>query len=448
MMNQVLYDNILATSYLVMWVITFVWYHRKIRRLDSGSFIVAAYILYGVVSLLTLNDPLFSASYNPLKLFPYIYLYVMMMIALSPAIYMHNHPSDRIADPHTRILKFLGIVSIILALLMVPDIMSNFSSGLLKLFTDVDAGNDNYLEAASDNSDAGHKVRNLTGVLYNAISDLTVFLTFYFLTLKKRPTLLIIGMFFSTFIGLTIPIMNGQRGAVIRTVLTLIGTYMMFRQYLEKKINNIIQIGGLATIMALALPIGAITVSRFGNLNGGVFGFLNWYIGQGSLYFNNYGLDPGGCRYGDRTITLLKLCVDSSTPLNYTEQRDKNHNLEINDNLFTTFVGDFTIDFGPITAFFIFVIFFGLVVTQIRPRDGTIRLHQLLLFFFATCISVQGGMTLFTYSYLGNIKILTLVLLYAYLRYHDVLLERFPLTPIEDDSIKADKAEKETDQNS
>ena len=111
-MTQLIYDNLLASLYLLTWVVTLVWYHWRYHSLDAGSAIIGTYILYATSSILTLNDPLFSVSYNPLKVFPYIYLYVMLMIALLPIIYTHRHPSDTISDPSTRVLKIIAVISI------------------------------------------------------------------------------------------------------------------------------------------------------------------------------------------------------------------------------------------------------------------------------------------------------------------------------------------------
>jgi len=93
-------------------------------------------------------------------------------------------------------------------------------------------------------------------------------------------------------------------------------------------------------------------------------------------------------------------------------------------------VGDFVIDFGPITTVFIFVIFNGLILYLIRfrnSRDGTLKLHQALLLYFTLCICMQGGMTLFSFSDTGNLRIVILFSLYGYLRYHELLLEKFPV---------------------
>lgn len=431
-------NNILAFTYLFVWVATLIWYHRNVRVLDGGSAIITMYIVYAVFSILSLNDPIFSMTYEPLKVFPYIYLYVMMMIALMPSIAYHENMPNEIADPHTRTLKILSVVIVLCAICLLPELANNFSTGFVKLFTDVSAGKDAYTEQMENVSDSGGAIRNLPAVIYNACSDITVFLFFYFLTLKEKSRLLLVALFFSSLIGLVMPVMRGERSGVILGILTLIGGYMTFRHYLSNKINRFVQVAGVTLLIVITLPVAAITMSRFGDRSEGVFGFLNWYIGQGSLFFNNYGLEPGGTRHGERTINLFLRMFDSSVPKNYIERRDKYHNLDIDDNVFSTFVGDFTIDFGPVVAFVIFVVFFVLVARAVCPRDGTVKLYQLLLLYFTICVSMQGGMYLFSFSDTANLRMIMFALLYVYLRYHEALLEKFPLEEkINDDNSQS-----------
>lgn len=426
-MSQVIWDNVLTSGYLMTWIVTLVWYQRKSHTLDGGTAIMATYIMYAVFSLLTLNDYMFSDLFLPLKVFPYIYLYCMLMIALSPAIYIHLKPVREIESPKTSILAVTSIIIIICSILLVPDIIANFGIGFVKLFTEADAGKDAYMEQIEEAEDAGSGISNIPAIIYNSLSDITIFLFFYYMTLKKKNVWLIGGLLFAIIIEILIPIMHGQRGGVITALLTAIVGYAMFQQFISKRINRAIRMFGFSCIVAIAIPIAAITVSRFGNMGGGVAGFLNWYVGQANLYFNNFALDAGGTRNGDRTLNLVKRLISSDTPKNYTERRVKYHHLKIDDDIFSTFVGDIVIDFGPVTTVFIFVFFNALVIYLIRPRDGTIKLYQMLLLYFTLCVCMQGGMYLFSFSDGGNLRILTLLLLYAYLRYHEVLLERFPL---------------------
>ena len=430
-MSQIIYDNLLVISYLLIWILTFVWYQHKRNIFDGGSAIILSYIVYACFSILTLNNPIPITiyAYEPLKIFPFIYLYVMLMIALSPAIYYHITPIKAIENPQTRIINILSIIIIISSIMLIPNIATDLGDGLIKLFTDNDAGKDAYEEQLKDAVDSGNSISNLIAIIYNMLFDIAVFLGFYLLSLKKKDWLIIIPLFFSFMVGILMAIMKGQRGVVILNILTIFAGYTVFREYISNRINRTIQTLGITCIVIISLPIVAITISRFDNRGGGstISDYLNWYVGQANLYFNNYGLDAGGIRYGDRTMNLAKRLIDPSTPNNYMERRDKYHSLRLDDDVFSTFVGDFTIDYGPIIAFIIFAVFNSYVLTQIRVRGDTIKLHQILLLFFTICICMQGGMCLFSYSDTANLRILAFGLLYAYLRYHDALIRCFPL---------------------
>lgn len=429
-MDQIVSDNILASSFLFIWILTLAWYQYRNTTFDAGSTVIAFYIVYAVFSIVTINDFYFSEYFLPLTLFPYIYLYIMMMIALAPAVHHHLYPPKTIVSPNTRILKLTGILIVCCAFIQIPDIITNFQSGIVKLFLDSDAGKDAYDSHMEDAGDAGSAITNLPSVIYNSLFDLSIFIFFFFLTLKKKNKKLIMALGASIFIGTLIPIMNGLRGGVIISIQTIICGYMLFRRYLSKQINRIANIVGISTIILLSLPIIAISISRFSQRNYGVMGAIYWYVGQGSLYFNNYGLDAGGIRYGDRTLNLVKRVIDpENTPKNYIERRYKYPSLEIDDYYYTTFVGDFTIDFGPITAFILFVLFFSWLLIEVRGHDNKIELHQMLLLYFSLCISIQGGMSLFYYSDTSNLRIITCFMLYTYLRYHEALLKKFPLLP-------------------
>ena len=66
-------DILLCLTYLILWIVAFTWYHVKRFVLDSGTVIIGMQVIYAVFSVLTLTDPLFSAAYEELSLFPYIF---------------------------------------------------------------------------------------------------------------------------------------------------------------------------------------------------------------------------------------------------------------------------------------------------------------------------------------------------------------------------------------
>lgn len=287
-MSQAVIDNLLTGGYLLVWLITLIWYQRKSRVMDGGSAIIISYIVYAVFSLLSLNDDIFSSWYEPLHFFPYLYLYLMLMIALSPTIYNHLYPGEKLEEPHTRILLAISIVYIVCALILLPTVISNFNEGIIKLFTDSDAGKDAYSEQLSEAGERGSAITNIPAIIYNMLSDIGIFLCFYFMSLKEKRPLLIFLLLVSMLIGLLIPVMRGQRSGVFLTGMTIILGYMLFKRYLSKFINRIVQVVGICCFVLISLPVIAITFSRFGDTKGqaAVSGFVSWYIGQGNLYFN------------------------------------------------------------------------------------------------------------------------------------------------------------------
>ena len=83
---SVIESNYILSAFLILlWVITLIWYQHKNKNFDAGSFIIVMYIIYAVFSIMTINDDSIPqlTNYEPLTLFPYLYLYTMMMIALS-----------------------------------------------------------------------------------------------------------------------------------------------------------------------------------------------------------------------------------------------------------------------------------------------------------------------------------------------------------------------------
>ena len=429
-MNPTLTDNILIIIYFLMWVSVLFLYQRKNRQLDAGSAIILSYVCYAFFSILTLNRPINFLDYydfNHLKLFPFIYLFCMLIIALSPSIVYHNHPAKQIENPNTRIFYVIAIISILSALFLLPNILMNFGDGLLKLITDTDAGKDAYQEQLENASDSGGAISNIPAILFNALSELSIFIFFYFLTFRKKNYWLVVGLSIPLAVSVLQPIIAGQRGPVIYSLLTVFLAYMFFKQFLSGRIKKVVRYVGVIGIFMTLVPVIAITLSRFSVMRQStVTDYVNWYVGQGNIYFNNYALDDNGIRYGDRTFNLAKRLVSSNASQNFVDRRSTFSNLYVNDDLFTTFVGDFTIDFGPVVAFLIFVVFNAWVLHSTRVRDDSLKIQQALLLYFTMCICMQGGMTLFSFSDTANLKMLCFALLYAYLVLYEKILFKFP----------------------
>ena len=429
-MKPTLADNILIVLYFLLWVVTFILYHRKYRNLDGGSVIIGSYFCYAFFSILTLNNPITLwdyYDYHHLTVFPFIYLFVMLIIALSPAIRFHNNPASQIEAPSSFILHVLSVIIILSALLLFPNIIANLGDGLVKLITDTDAGKDAYEEQLKNAADSGSGIANIPAIIFNSLSEITIFLFFYFLTLKRKNVWLVGGLGFAIVVAVLQPIMAGQRSLVIYTVLTVILGYFFFKQFFSDILRKVMRYVGIVALALTMVPVIAITVSRFSQYRQStVTDYVNWYIGQGNIYFNNYALDDNGIRYGDRTLNQVKRVISSNASDNFVDRRDTFSNLYVNDDIFTTFVGDFAIDYGPVLAFLIFVVFNSWVLFKTRVQDNRIKIQQAILLYFTMCVCMQGGMTLFTFADTANLKMFCMFALYAYLVLYDIILEKFP----------------------
>jgi oligosaccharide repeat unit polymerase len=204
----------------------------------------------------------------------------------------------------------------------------------------------------------------------------------------------------------------------LETLLSLIITYFALKRFLQPKINRIIKIVGLSLLLASLIPLVALTISRFGNSKKGSMASVYFYGGQENLYFNYYGLDNGGIRYGDRTFPLFKRILGfDNVPKNFMERRDKYPHLKMSDENFYTFVGDFTLDFGPVIATLIFLVFTLFVTIKTKIRNGIIRFHQLILLHFVMCLCMLGGLKLYPFSDVGgNLQLIMYFLAYLFFR--------------------------------
>ena len=141
-------------------------------------------------------------------------------------------------------------------------------------------------------------------------------------------------------------------------------------------------------------------------------------MGMENLQFNKYAFDNNGLRYGDRTAPVFKKMLGfSNVPNNFTERRKKYPYLKTDDYSFIGFVGDFCLDYGPLVSFILFVFFSLLFCRKTFSRSREIELHKLLLVQFAACVCMCGGMKLFSFADLGNLKIIAVLLAYLYIKY-------------------------------
>ncbi len=152
-------------------------------------------------------------------------------------------------------------------------------------------------------------------------------------------------------------------------ILLFFGSYFLFKEQLSKTVRYTMKTIGIVLLSFVFVVMAALTISRFALSEGGAYFQVERYIGQANLNFNNYCLDAGGIRYGDRTCNVFKkLLLFDNVPNDIMSTRAKYSHMKIDDGSFYTFVGDFVLDFGPIFGALILIIFSILFCLLTKPK--------------------------------------------------------------------------------
>ena len=388
--------------YAICWVISLIVLYKRNHRMGISGFIISTYIFYAVFSLILYNNADYGSNYKAMRLFPFIYLFIMLFLSLLPAIRFDGFSISHIVRPNQVILDSFSVVFIIVSLILLPSYLSSIREGLVLLTVDSSGGFDLYADTHSMRG-ASRSFMDIPFVIFSMFSYIAVLVFFYYLTLPKSNKILLVGLSISMVINLLAPISKGLRTETILMIFAIIAAYILVKKWLPERRNKMIRILGTIFFSIVFLLLAVLTVSRAVGSSIETNSSVVDYVGQANLNFNNYGLDAGGIRYGDRTCRIFKeILLFDNVPNNPAERRIKYSKLFIDDYYFYTFVGDFTIDFGPYIAAILFVLSSLFFVSQTKPRKGELTFSQFLILYLAVLIPLQGGMYLFNFSDGGN----------------------------------------------
>lgn len=392
--------------YLLSWIVFFVIYQKKRKVFDAGSFLLCLYIVVAFASW-----RLYASSpwdFRPIRFFPFLYLFLMMYLSSLPVLKYDFTKIDAIQEPNNKIFLITALFFIVPALINFPGSILSLREGLILLAFD-NAGSELYKETISGMDSSGDgAISNLRAILVGAFYNLGVLLTFYYLTLPNKKKWFAVLLILSVLLGLLSGVSSGQRGRIINRLLVVMITYFAMKKFYSDKIKRYVRLSGIILLVLVSIPIVLITFSRFDNARHTISHSILYYSGQSNVYFNNYGLDDNGIRYGDRTIPLFKRMLGfKNVPENYVQRREKYPRLYINDEVFCTHVGDFTIDFGPIFAVIIFVLFTIFFINKCRVKNKKICFYQLVLLHFVMVLCSCGCLSLYPFADTsGNLQVI------------------------------------------
>lgn len=407
-------DQGLVLVYLLMWVMTLIVYYKKRKSFDAGCFVISTYVLYAFCSFWLYNTTYYYFDPLPLKFFPFLYLFTMMLIGLLPVLRFDAVKDYSIQRPTKKLLNAYCWIFIISTLIHFPSSISSIVSGLSVIMSGASGGQDLYSDSLDLVAQTGGGISNLAAIISNAFAQIGIFLTIYYLTIKDHSKWLAVLLFLSCVMKMLNGVALGQRGGIVEPLLVLVATYFLLKNYLNPSYRKIVTTSGVVLVVLLMIPIIYLTISRFDDRYLDPTESTFYYLGIENINFNNYALDDNGIRYGDRTVPLFKRMLGfDNVPKNFIERRAKYPHLKLNDESFSTYVGDIAIDFGPFFAVII-LCFFSFLFSSISRRKGCeYRFYQLLAVHFVLYLCVIGGLKLYPYSDTGgNLKIIVFVVTY------------------------------------
>lgn len=400
--------------YILLWSITCYRYYRKVK-FTTGTIILLSYLVYAVLSLFLFDNSYYGSNYKELTLFPFIYLYGMLYVFLIPIFRYEQRNVIKVKIPSNRLVNIFLIVYGICSLVILPNTIASLREGLTLLFLDASGGAELYRMAQESVSSRVAGVAGIYGlfaIVHNIFSDVALFVISYYLTTKNKNKYLLLLLAVVVISDLLYPISKGARTDLVMKFFALIMALSIFYPYYYKQLKKSVKKVFIIISIIILIPFIAITISRFGERDGGTGGGMLSYIAQAPLNFNNYALDNGGIRNGDRTINLFKQFAGLNPPEDIDEVRFKYSNHKMNDSIFSTYVGDFVLDFGPLATVVVFIVLSSIFYGIIRIRNKTISFHSLIVIYYIACVAMQGGMYLFYYSFMQNLQILSFIFMY------------------------------------
>ena len=315
------------------------YYYIKYKTIDAYFMIMAAFTF--VAFMCMCNEISTPNAYPNTTLLPYIYMFMCLLLFLAPYRGMKiGRQLNVIENRPIKILTWIYILSGFVAIwYTLPEAMELIRSGewgMLRhmLYTD------------EDSIELYHSVpERLAKNIHSYLEPFGIIMCFFWLSQKRKRPFVIICAFISyigcAFLSATLV---ASRGMVINFMLQLTLSYLIFKDFISKKVKRIAGFFAILLTIPLIAYILAVSVSRFGedgasssafdylghsmlNFNQGVMGTMHDYAY--GRYFFSYIIKM----FGGNSVINLK-------SLGYTGGSG-----------FYTFIGDFYIDFGPIGTF-------------------------------------------------------------------------------------------------
>lgn len=405
------------------YILLFAWFWRQDRTLNLRTFITLLYAGSAICSPYVYHaiDEQFynGVQIGHLSFWPFVYLFAMYLLLLHPLLRENVQEIKHFDILNPSLLNVLtwvvvGIyaITIIFSSMQITDLFS-----LEKLMQ-------NYADTINNTID-GFKVdvgpiERYTSILKSAMADITILLLAYHILTNHKAG--IIAMALCMGYDMLYSLSIGQRAAILEIILSIGFIFLVTRHAMEERTRRRFSIALIAFGSVAVIAFGALTFARFSERDNTVTDYVLTYYSESWYIFNNHGLNPGGCRYGDFTAPLARRLLGQPCTQTMFESIDNFPSMRTNCSVFNTVVGDFTMDFGAIWTVVILLFYAALMHVSLRDANNeNFPIAKLIIVIIAWRIASMGFIA---YSYrgiAGNLQIVTDILFYLLLRKRYVL---------------------------
>lgn len=380
------------------------WLFRKHKRFDVCVYISSLYafstfcaILIYYLGLLDEGGVLFDETDYETNLIPTILFCVCLSLSILPFSMIYGNDMKKIVMPNPKLLYVISWILIAVSLLntyIVADSTLDILQGDLNAVRE--AAYQGLMTPAQIKAESLPSFLKYLYIL-NASTYLCLPLFFYYLCFEEKKWWFKTLLFYAS---LSVPIAGIQ--AVERTefmlyVMLFILSLILFLPFLTKAAKRIISVVGTLFIVLSFVFLVAVSLSRFGDREGGAEASAIEYAGQGYLNF---------CFFWEHANFDI-ISAEREFPLFYhfvykidstdsrRSERSGQHGFFI--SVFPTFIGDLMLDISPIGMIVWIIYFFLLCIIVIKQshRDE-FTIGEILAIYVLATIPLFG---VFYYRY-------------------------------------------------
>lgn len=240
-------------------------------------------------------------------------------------------------------------------------------------------------------------------------------LAFFCLYIQKTSVIYFLLFFIASFSGPVNGIMNANRSAGTYWLISLLVVYLFFSSYIPPKHKIALKSFLLVAVGGVVLYLSAMTLSRFGEDDGGVEGSLLYYLGQSYPYF---------CYFFDEfepAFTNLNLLFPCTAQFLLGEELVGGVNLQeemtwktgVPTGVFYTYLGQIRIFCGMLTMFLFAIIYHLVARSQLaKIKYASCTLKDVFVYLGFSSIMFLG---LFGYSYASPVATFSIIFFWFFI---------------------------------